>query len=66
MGLAANIYGAKRIFALKGWGNSAEVDRIRKAFLTVTASVIAGVFIAGFNVFAAAVCVLCTRVLHLC
>ena len=49
----------RKFFALKGWGKSAEVDRIRKAFLAVTALVIAGVFIAGFNVFAAApLCVL--------
>ncbi len=49
----------RRFFALKGWGKSAEIDRIRKVFLVVMVLVIVGVFIAGFNVFAAApLCVL--------
>ena len=49
----------RKFFAFKGWGKSADVDKIRKAFLAVTALVIAGVFIAGFNMFAAApLCVL--------
>ena len=49
----------RKFFALKGWGKSVEIDRIRKVFLAVTALVIIGVCIAGFNVFAAApLCVL--------
>lgn len=49
----------RKFFALKGWGKSAKVDRIRKAFFAVAVLVVAGVCIAGFNVFAAApLCVL--------
>ena len=56
--LYANLYGTQEK-ATKGWGKSADVDGTCKAFLAVTALVIAGVFIAGFNMFAAApLCVL--------
>ena len=48
-----------KFFSLKGWDVDVEADKIRKAFIILSALVVLAVFIAWHNVFAAApLCVL--------